>query len=812
MSAVATETGTVIEISKLRSELNSSSPTERKTAARKVISIMRTGEDIHTLFSDMLRSAKTDDLELKKLVYLFLVNYARQEPEQAIMAVNIFMQDCVHVNPLVRALAVRTMCRINIESVAEYMIVPLKQCLSDSEAYVRKTAALGVSKLYATVPENLESSGIFPILLELLNDENSMVVANTTAAIFEIGEKRGKALFALNSRSMSPILAAIVSCSEWCQVMFLDAVAKYTPESSDDASFLIDRIIPMLKNANPAVVVGAFKCVFLLLEYDGRDPGPVFQQIIPPFITLVMSAESEVQYVVLRTLSLFVQKYPRALSKDIRMFFCKYNDPPFIKLEKLDIMVTICNETTAQVVLDEFSEYCNGVDVEFVRKAVHGVGQIGVKIEAATRRCVDILVSLVEGKAEYAVEEAVIVVADILRRFPGSFESVISTVCQNLEQNLRNPSARAAAIWMLGEYCHIIENVDTLLDPFLDTFVDEEPSVQLQILTAIVKSYVHDSEKAQDQLQFVLNEATKGTVVPDVRSRAFIYWRLLSTDPATSKLAIKLDKKAVSHSGVQFDDAILGELIRNMGSVSGVLHIVPSDFVRNVVQGTIDYDDDFLTVRQWNRVMLKDDPGHYEVWVDWEMTTMHVKIVNKSHDNLTDVAIAVNKNALGLGFATTPSFPASLAPSDSCEIEVPLSFQEARQDLFSSLDVAIAVKTHFGTAMGSTCLSADLFAEIDGRLDTDRFREIFTSQAITGASMSEGDVELADEDILRQRNVFVVGRNGNKSYLSFKLPPNVTFVAEAISESSGVVVNVKTTDPRMLPFLKLSVKQLLMKS
>ena len=802
MSVVASGSENAAERKRLRDLLNSNYPEQRKFGVKKAVSLMRSGENVHDVFSDVLRCAKTDDLELKKLVYLYLVTYSGQEPEQAIMVVNVFLQDCAHRNPLVRALAVRTMCRIKLESVAEYMIVPLKTCLKDEEAYVRKTAAFGVAKLYEVIPESIENAGIFPDLVALLNDENPMVVSNTCAAIFEIGERRSKPLFKLSAKNMGPILATISSSSEWCQAMLLDTISRYTPESSEDAAFLIDRLIPMLKNANPAVIVGAFKCIFLLTEFDGRNPATIFQQVIPPIMTLATSAESEVQYVVLRALSLFVQKYPKALAKEIRMFFCKFNDPPYIKLEKLDIMVTICNESTARVVLDELSEYCNTVDVSFVRKAVKCIGQIAMKIEAATRRCVDILVSLVDGKAEYAIEEAVVVVSDILRRFPGSFESIIAPVCQNFEQHCHNARAKAAAIWILGEYCHIIEKVDVLLDPFLDTFHDEDPAVQLQILTAIAKSYIADPANAQEQLQFILTEATRGNVVPDVRNRAYIYWRLLSGNKETYQAVIRFDKQAVDHSGVKFNDAILSELIRNMGSVAGVLHIVPADFVNKVsYDGPIDDQFDALSVRTWTKLAINDDKGLFELWIDWEPTTMHVKIVNKTTGDLTDLAIAVNKNALGMGFADTPAFPSVLPPGESCEIEVPLLFQESRQDFFNSSTVALALKTNFGTAMTAATIPVAVFTQVDGRMEQDEFRSMFVSTLPADSTTISGSV-LADDETLRERNIFVVGKNQNKCYLSLKLPPNAVFVVELISDPSTVKVNFKVNDAKYIPFFK----------
>jgi vesicle coat complex subunit len=132
-------------------------------------------------------------------------------------------------------------------------------------------------------------------------------------------------------------------------------------------------------------------------------------------------------------LTIFIAKYPRALSKDFRIFFCKYNDPSYVKRENLNIILGIATNQNAVLVLDELEEYCNFVDVGFVRKVIHVIGQIAIKLEITVRRCVDILVKLIESQAEYAVEEANIVFQNIFRKFPGHFEKCISTICSNFE-------------------------------------------------------------------------------------------------------------------------------------------------------------------------------------------------------------------------------------------------------------------------------------------------------------------------------------------------------------------------------------------
>ena len=46
---------------------------------------------------------QTDDLELKKLVYLYLINYAKTQPDLAIMGVNTFVKVRPHLTGTARA-------------------------------------------------------------------------------------------------------------------------------------------------------------------------------------------------------------------------------------------------------------------------------------------------------------------------------------------------------------------------------------------------------------------------------------------------------------------------------------------------------------------------------------------------------------------------------------------------------------------------------------------------------------------------------------------------------------------------------------
>jgi hypothetical protein len=454
-----------------------------------------------------------------------------------------------------------------------------------------------------------------------------------------------------------------------------------------------------------------------------------------------------------------VQKYPRLLAREIRLFFCKYTDPSYVKLEKLDILVNIVLPNTAQLVLDEFSEYANDVDVLFVRKTVRSVGQIALKIEAASRKAVDVLVRCLKGKADYAAEEAVIAVSDILRRFPGDFESILGTVCLTIER-LKDPEAKAAAIWLVGEYCRLIEKSDVLLDPFIDVFRDEPPLVQLQILTAAVKLYVFRPSEMQDFLQYALVEATKPGISPDVRSRAYLYWRILSTHSDIANAMLSFDKHTIRYRKAGLPDDLLEELIREMGTISGVLHALPSEFVRRVKFVPDDEPEGEENLRVWRPVRLSDD-SFLAVSCDFDERHLFLRIANKSQTAVSQFAVALNKNALGLELCEKPKVPDVLDFGDAAEIAFAIQFSDRAVGNTERREMQIAIRTSLGVVYGEARIPVEFATVAGGEIDEDTFRTCFTNYVNQVQTQLEATI-IAGDAVLRERKVFVVGKNGAK--------------------------------------------------
>eukprot|EP00455_Lapot_gusevi_P029271 TRINITY_DN3134_c0_g1_i9.p1 TRINITY_DN3134_c0_g1~~TRINITY_DN3134_c0_g1_i9.p1 ORF type:complete len:907 (+),score=438.83 TRINITY_DN3134_c0_g1_i9:97-2817(+) len=567
------------EIHEFKEDLNSTNREKIKEAVKKVIAAMTVGKDVSMLFTDVIKSMQTEDIELKKLIYLYIINYARTQPEKAILVVNTLQKDAAFPNPLVRALAIRTMGCLRVDRITEYLFGSLGKALADKDPYVRKTAAVCTAKLYDINPELVAEQGFIDTLRELISDNNPMVVANAVAALAEIAETSNTDVFKINSAMLQKLLTALNECTEWGQVFILDSLAQFEP-SPEEAERIVERVTPRLAHANSAVVMSAIKvCIkYMDIIQNGDSIKLLCRKLAPPLVTL-LSAEPEVQYVALRNIHLIVQRRPEILAHEVRVFFCKYNDPIYVKMEKLEIMIKLASDKNIDQVLMEFKEYATEVDIDFVRKAVRAIGRCAIKLERAAERCISVLLELISTKVNFVVQEAVVVIKDIFRKYPNRYESIIADLCENLD-NLDEPEAKASMVWIIGEYAERIDNAAELLEQFIENFAGESPQVQLQLLTSTVKLFLKKPNDAKDLVQRVLNLATENSDNPDLRDRGFVYWRLLSSDPEAAKQVVLAQRPTISDDTYQLDPQLLDVLIANIATLASVYHKPPDSFVK----------------------------------------------------------------------------------------------------------------------------------------------------------------------------------------------------------------------------------------
>lgn len=592
------------ELAEYSENLNGNIISLKKETLAKIIKAMTSGTDVTPLFSSVIKCIITKDLELKKLVYLYLITHAKYFPEVTILAVNAFVKDSENKeSPLIRALAIRTMGCIRIPQITEYLVDPLRKSVVDNDPYVRKTAALTVAKLYQIHPQLCVESGMLTSLRELIADSNQFVVANATAALSDIVKFTASHLpqntgfinfdAAFTREVNEAVVGAIQEVSEWGLVSLLESIVYFLPARPDDAVAAAEKISMKLQHANPAVVIASIRAILHLIKFMGGDRQTMYtyiKRITPACVTLLSTEDASIQYAMIRCLPSVIQTYPTLFAKDIRPVLPKYQDPIYVKMEKLDLLLQLSTEESAAQILSELKEYClSEVEAPFVRRCVRTIGLLAIKLINFAGAAVQVLIDLVKtisassaqaqggvggagshaadaaadgnvfvsaqakmrtSSTSYAaiIQEALVAIRDIIRCYPSFFDGAIIPLLQAVSV-VDDAEARRALLYIIGEFASVVENAPDILAEFCEGFVDEPEDVQLALLTAAVKVFLSSpTEESQALVQSVLMQATSvakkrpdaeksaRTVMedaricsPDVRERGFFYWRLLSS-------------------------------------------------------------------------------------------------------------------------------------------------------------------------------------------------------------------------------------------------------------------------------------------
>lgn len=544
---VDTRKGEVNELKTLLKNLTVERDMKRKREIiKRVIAYMTLGIDVSRLFTEMIMAIETKDIVIKKMVYLYLCNYAHKEPEMALMCINSLRRECDNEDPMVRGLALRSLCNLRLESILEYVQVPLSKSLTDLSAYVRKTAVMGILKLNYLSPTLIEVNGYLGKLYQLLQDPDANVVANVIMVLQELLLSQGG--MEVSQATVMHLLNRIGEFSEWGLNVILDLVSRYNPVSEDETFAVMNLLDPVLRTANSGAVLATLKCFIRLTSPYPDMHSQVYVRSKPPLLTLITGAHSEIQYSVLKHLEIILRSSSAKgiFDDEYRQFFVRYNEPPHVKHLKVDLLPLISNDRNAKDIAAELGEYVTDVDSELSKRAIRSIGQIAIQIESVASDMTQALIDLIDMDMPYVRSEAVIVLANVMRVYPNSVTSLVLPSISKCLRKVEDPVARAALVWMIGEYASDILEAPYLVEPIIDNYDEEQSSLlKLHMLTATMKIFFKRPPETQQMLGRLLSAAVNDATNQDVHDRALLYYRLLT---ANVQVTSEFFRVSTSHS------------------------------------------------------------------------------------------------------------------------------------------------------------------------------------------------------------------------------------------------------------------------
>ena len=106
------------------------------------------GRNVSEFFAQVVKNVASNNLEIRKLVYIYLLRYAEQEPDLALLSINTFQKDLTDPNPLIRAMALRVLSGVKVPMIGSIVVLAIRKCSADPSPYVRKAAALAIPKCF----------------------------------------------------------------------------------------------------------------------------------------------------------------------------------------------------------------------------------------------------------------------------------------------------------------------------------------------------------------------------------------------------------------------------------------------------------------------------------------------------------------------------------------------------------------------------------------------------------------------------------------------------------------------------------------
>ncbi|KAM3513380.1 hypothetical protein MY11210_002961 [Beauveria gryllotalpidicola] len=500
----------LLDRNQMRKLLDSRNDRDVLEGLRRVVAMMYRNQKTLPFFSSVVKNVASPNIEIKKLVYIYLIHHAEQEPDLALLSINTIQKSLSDTNPQVRALALKTMSGIRVPVISQIVSLAIKKGVVDMSPVVRKAAALAIPKCYRLDPS--QAPQLTDYLSTLIGDKQYFVTGAAVAAFLEMCPDR----IDLIHKHYRGLVRKIVDMDEWSQLAMLRLMSSYArkcfprpraaaskskptePASADDfysesrteeadagvhidpdLRMLLNAIRPLLQSRNSGVVVAVTRC------YVEIGTAEYVKLAVGPLIALMRGAQDIQQLALYNIVSVCLMR-PKDFVKYSSHFLVRATDSAPVWELKLEVLTLIFPHSPPHIkslILKELEHFSQGTNKGLVQEAVRAIGRCAQSDATTSPRCLKLLLSQITSLDGTLAAESLTVIRHLIQQNPDSHVGTVVRLAKNLD-SATDPQARATIIWLVGEFSGL----------------DGQDNIAPDVLRILLKDFVHESEVAKRQI------------------------------------------------------------------------------------------------------------------------------------------------------------------------------------------------------------------------------------------------------------------------------------------------------------------------
>ncbi|KAL0216085.1 hypothetical protein P9112_008269 [Eukaryota sp. TZLM1-RC] len=567
------------EVTELRNLLDSpsveSDSKKRVEALKRVIEAMTLGIDLSPLFSKLIMMASSRDPVEKKLVYLYLCNYAESSPDLAMLVVNTLLKDCSDGDPATRGFALRQLCNLRASTVIEYIHDPIKTGLTDRSSYVRRTAVLGTLRLFKSHAQNFDHVTFVPALFSRLSDADPQVQVNAVIVLSEIYQSWNKPL-PLPRNCIVGLLNNITNLPCFLQAIVLELTSLIQPKDDEELFALLNIVDSCLDNYENCAVLLAAAHVMIQLTRNRSDLiDDVISRVSEPLLHIINDVDKpEMSIIALSHVKSLVNLSSTFSTIPVLKHFLlrRFDSLCAAKLKVKILAQAALRSDDISVVewtLEELGALLYHPETEIATSAVQSINLIGCRRDELRHRGIRLFAELLGDSTALAnstlsLEPIHFSCCVALRQLVSITDLdsdnqgfIVSLVCRLLsfnggslfiKENNKNElrsEAFIAFIWLLGHFAELIPESAYLLEQFATPFVFNSLNFisQYQLINSTISVFLKHKARCAPVIKAIFSLGNTSTF-SSIRTRVGVFSRLIKQkDLENLELVIRDDQE-----------------------------------------------------------------------------------------------------------------------------------------------------------------------------------------------------------------------------------------------------------------------------